>query len=366
MSRRFCWCVGLLFYPRRWLWVPALAYCAIFPVAFFTGSTMRMAWAYHPFLTQDIVVVHFALHVASGLAAGLAVRWISAVLHRRLSPYKADLITCAGIAVAFTLFTLPVSFALQTFAERLPSPEQLALGFQGSFLYNTTVNTLMNGAAMSTMLLAVMSRPNMRQFGYGVLTSALFPLIAFGQLHGYGMFPGLDVCLIALVLVFTVPIPVALTASLIGFPVYAAMTGTFLTHSDFASSEAFWLENYAIIAVWLTVYAIIQHDLSLHNAADRASSMRRMNRVRDFADVVLLSFNLSQGRYRCDASASRILGVAQQGPTDGLVRLFKNEIAGQMCAALQPQNTGSINLLLDRLPDDPDGQAQVLGLFLLV
>lgn len=356
--------VGLLIYPRRWLWVPALAYCAIFPVAFYTGSSMRIAWAYHPFLTVDIVRMHFALHVVSGLTAGLAVRWASAYLHRKLSPYKADLITCAGIAIAFTAFTLPVSFGLQGFAAQLPAPAQLALGFQGSYIYNTTVNTLLNGAAMSTMLLTVMARPNSRQFGYGMLAAGLFPLTAYAQLHGYGMFPGLDVCMLGLFLVFTVPIPVALVASLIGFPVYAAMTGTFLAHHDFASPEQLWLQNYAIIAVWLTVYAIIQHDLSRHNAEDRASSMRRMNRVRDFADVGLLSFNLSQGRYRCDGSASRILGLPQQGPAQDLIHLFKDATAEQMAAALRVENTGSITLLLERTPEAPEDSAQVLRLFL--
>lgn len=356
--------VGLLIYPRRWLWVPMAAYCVIYPIAFYSGSNMRVAWAYSPFLTRDMIEVHFALHVVSGLLAGFGVRWLSSVLHRWLSPYHADLITCAGIAVAFTAVTLPVSFALRSVAETLPSPAQMALGFQNGYVFNSVVNTLLNGAAMSAMLLAVMSRPTLPQFLFGLMASVLFPLTAYGQLQGFGMFPGLDVCLIGLFLVFTVPIPVALTASLIGFPVYAAMTGTFLTHAEQSSPEALWLEIYSIIAVWLTVYAIIKHDLSLHTAADRASSMRRMNRVRDFADVGLLSFNLSQGRYRCDGSAARILGVALQGPMSDLTHLFKDEMATQMAAALQPQNTGTINLLLDRKPDATAPQTQILRFFL--
>jgi signal transduction histidine kinase len=356
--------VGLLIYPRRWLWVPVLGYCLVFPIGFLTGSSLREAWAFNPLVTTDMIGVHFALHLASGVLAGAAARAISAALHRMLSPYHADLLGSASMALIFAVMALPLPVLLDLYVSALPAADRAALGFGPSFVHEVAVNIWRNAAAISALLLAVLSRPTSRQIVIGLGMALSFPLLGLATQHGITMYPEMDVCLLALALVFALPVPAALIAWLAGIPVFAMMTGTFLTHSALALPQDSWMQGYALLAMMMTVYAAILRDLSQHSARARDSGMRRLNRVRDFADVGLLSFNLSQGHYRANSAAARVIGMAQTGNVSDFIAQFETDAAAEVSHALRPQGGDSVNLLLRRVQPHDRKTVQFLRFFL--
>jgi signal transduction histidine kinase/ActR/RegA family two-component response regulator len=356
--------VGLLIYPRRWLWVPVLGFCLVFPIGFLAGSSLRGAWALHPLVTSNLLAVHFGLHLASGLLAGTAARAINGLLHRLLSPYHADLLGLASMALVFAVLALPLPFLLDLYASALPPADRETLGFGPTFVHEVAVNIWRNAAAVSALLLGVLSRPSQRQLVLGLGVALAFPALGLAAQHGLAMFPEMDVCLLALFLVFILPVPVALTAWLIGIPVYAAMTGAFLAHSETGLPQDIWLETYALLAMMLTVYAAILRDLSQHSARARESSLRRLDRVRDFADVGLLSFNLSQGNYLGNAAAARIMAMAQTGNVADFIAQFETDVAAEISYALRPQNVDSVNLLLRRQNPLSANPSQLLRFFL--
>lgn len=357
--------IGILLYPKRLLWVPIAAFSLVYLIPFLLpASATGLTWLQIPAMTPGIIALKFTCVLMSGAIVGFFARFLCARIEDRISPYVADLLTVLGVFAAFLALSAVQLTLDWQFAQTLPLPEQLELGFSADFIHLGIERILRGGAVVSGFLLAILEISNRSDLKRGILLSPIFPLLALLQSNGFELYATLDATILSLFLAVILPVPIAIGTCIIGVPMYSALTGNFVKSNYLHDPAADMLEHYTIAIMLLTVLvptlrAYIQHDLR-----HRMATLRRLSMVRDFADTGLLSFNLEHHRFRADASTQRIFTLPAEGSADSFINLFEGEDRTKVAQTLQPNRRGSVTLLLKRRFAVIEGAEQVLRLYL--
>lgn len=352
--------LGVFFYPRRLLWIPALAYLVVFFYQFYLPFGPGPQWADLPGMTPGYMARLLALNVASALLIGLLCRIALALMRDRLRPHSLDLWICAVAFGSIVLVTLAQLAGMLALAGSLPPAVREAWGFDAEYVTAALRRIARGGVVLSVFLLVAVEYPRRRQFGYSVALAAIFPAMAAVQQMGYVLHPTVDVVLIGILITLLTPVRVAVAASVAGIATYAALTGHFLDDRVIGDAREIMLENYATLGlVTMTlIFALRSH--SAHMLAEKDAAIRKLSRARDFAGVGFFVVNRDTRRFRLDDASCRVLAMPAEGALREFVDLFQD--SATLSAAFETRRGQSTALTLTTRHDDR--QRQVLRLWL--
>ncbi len=314
--------LGLFLYPLRLVWVPFLAFVLLFIYAFVQPFGGPHSWLSNPSVTLTVARDLLLLNVASGLVIAILLRLTFALVERRLRAHLADLVTTLFAFVFFVITCLGQLELTLLLVQSYTPDAKFDLGASLAYRELATMRIMRGGVVLTGFLMAAIEFPNRRNFELGIFASLIFCMLPLLQSMGFVLFPMLDVAMLAILIAVVFPVSMAITACLTGIPIYAAMTGQFLNDNPESLIAEPFLNRYALAALFLLVLVMAFRSYANNVRLMQESSMRRLNRVRDFAGVGLFSANLTTERYRLDSAASRLLGCDPEGPLDNFLTRF--------------------------------------------
>lgn len=351
--------LGVFFYPRRHLWIPALAYLGVFFYLFYLPFGPGPQWADLPGMTPGYMARLLALNVASALLIGLLCRIALALMRDRLRPHSLDLWICAVAFGSIVVVTLAQLAGMLALAASLPAAIREAWGFDTEYVTAALRRIARGGVVLSVFLLVAVEYPRRRHFAYSLALAAIFPALAIVQKMGYVLHPTVDVVLIGILVTLLTPVRVAVAACVAGIASYAALTGHFLDDRVIGDPHEIMLENYATLGlVTLTlIFALRSH--SAHMLAEKDTAIRKLSRARDFAGVGFFVVNRDTRRFRLDDASRRVLAMPAEGDLQDFVDLFDD--GGALSAAFDTRRGQSTALTLSTRHT---GRRQVMRLWL--
>lgn len=356
--------IGLIIYPRNRLWLPLVVFSALFAVPFFVTDIHGLGWIDNPNVTLNLAVSLYFSHIFAGALIGGSARLFTRYIKKICLPYTVDLLTSLSVFFLFIAGNTMNMAAIWTYFQSMPATELASLGYNDSFVRFAFERIVRGGNVAAIFLLAIMIAPRRTEFLYGMALAAGFPLLVMLQEAGFAMHPTIDVLVIAALMVLTLPLGIAVTASVLGIPVYAGMTGAFMQTDALLSREAAWLEIYSTIALTIIVFIVALRAHLIHAEKTRTASFRRMGMVRDFANVGLFSFNLNHGRFSTDASCQRILNIPAEGTIEQFLRNFEGTDLAELTSALKTHPRGQVTLLLSHKHSPDAVEPQIVRMFL--
>lgn len=353
--------LGVMLYPMRRVWIPLAAFSAVYFIPFLMPQADGSTWMELGANSPSLIAAIYLYHMVSGTAIAVLSMLIVRRLQHLAPPYSIDLVTVLALYFVFVAFCALQTWVFWQVAQTLPLATQLELGFGPDYLAATAERVLRGGVVATGFLLGVFEVSSRRALVLGILASSAFLALTVAHNLGFEFHQTLDVCLLALLLITILPNKIAMTACIIGIPIYSALTGTFVSTAHLGDPLQTKLEHLAIALLTLIVLAPTLRAHTLHLLRQREAAMRRLSMVRDFANVGLMSFNLCRRAFRTDASVQRILSTKPLGSVDEFVALFDAKDQVDLRLALSGQAVGSVNLTLSR---HLDGHAQVLRICL--
>lgn len=313
----FCALLGAFFYPIRLIWVPLAAFVPIFAYPFFEPSPL--AFIHNPGMSLPLGLTLFALNLASALTIAAIMRLAFSTFEKHQRPYDTDLNTVRTSFFAFALICALQAYLGFKIMENLSPEVDTALGFGANFTTLTTNRILRGCVVVSAFMLAILETPNMRQFVLGVAASCVLVVIGILRINGYSIFPMVDVTAVAVLICLKLPTPSAVTASILGITIYAAITGDFLS-----PPRAGYVVDSKLAQVSTVFLILIVVILGTRSRNDNVSqtldaTSRRLNRIRKYAGVGVFSVSIGTNRYRLDTAAAEMLGCEKEGALSTLL-----------------------------------------------
>lgn len=358
----YCAILGVFIYPARLLWVPFATFAAVFAYPFFQPFVLTQPW-YQTIGSDLHFVLHlFVVNLVTAGAVGISMRLFFVYIERNCRPHLADLWLCMFSYCAFASFCLLQLYVVLHTSPISAGEAATAFGFNDDLLV-LAINRIFRGAVVLTaFLLAAIEIPNRQELRTGLACAALFPTIGLLQSFGFAFYPMLDVAFFGIVLMILLPVPAGILAGIVGIPLYSAMTGEFLNDIAITDPAQILLDRYSLIAIALVVFIVAFRSRSRHMLLSKDSSMRRLNRVRDFAGVGLFSININVGRYRVDSAASRILGCDNIGEVNEFLQCFDLDSRDELTSAVARGESAGDTLTIGL--KGPDGSHMTMQLLL--
>ena len=318
--------LGVLIYPFRLLWVPALVYlfalCAPFTLPFVDLSD----WYALLLAAPEIVGTFFFVNIVGAFVVGVAAKEIIGFYRQRLWPYTADLLLALLAQVVFLAVNLIMIAFFVSLLSSLPAEVQGLLGYDENYVDLALKRVFRGCAVILTFLLLFLHRPQKLELLY--LLPSVFVFSTLGVVHatGYGQSNQIEAGLVIMVMALVLPQAIAPLALVIGVGCYAVLTGTFL--SDLVAETPFEnaMDYYGTALLNLGTYI-----LALRGYVDRRQqlardSIERLDAARDFAGVGIFQVNQTLGMVQLDPTSMRVMGVKTlYNPIDEVYARFAPE-----------------------------------------
>lgn len=348
--------IGVMLYPIRRMWIPLGAFSLVYFIPFVIPDKSGVTWLSLGALEAQLIVFAYLAHVVSGvLIGGIAIL----VMNRLMTvapPHTVDLFTAIAMGVGFLVFWAGLVWLFWRYAQGLPVASQISLGYGPDFVHAASERVVRGAILAEGLLLAILEVSSRRVLLKSLAIAPVFPLLGLFQPLGFSLYGALDVSLLTLLLISTLPIAVAIGACIAGIPLFSAMTGVFVSNTHFQSPANDTMEHYSLIILLVVTVIGIMRASGQHASRQRQGSARRLSMVRDFADVGLLSFNLDRMRFRADSSTQRLLGTDAAGSAAEFGALFQASASADLGRALRTGQQGRVDLLLTRQQIDKETQ----------
>ncbi|WP_435257679.1 hybrid sensor histidine kinase/response regulator [Thioclava sp. FR2] len=313
----FCGVLGVFFYPFRLIWVPLIAFIPVFAFPFVIQSPL--SFGNNPGMTLPIALYFFTLNLWSSLTIGVIMNFAFHALNKFQTPYDADLNTIRTGFFAFGLVCAVQAFLTFAFIGSLTPAVQAYLGYEPE-TFALVANRILRGSVVVTaFMLAVLEAPNRTEFSIGILVSPVFVAIGILKLDGWSLFPTVDVAAVAVFICLKLPTPSAVVACILGIPVYAAITGDFLSEpnpADIVNSKLAQVSTVLLVAIVVVLGTRSRND-NATQSLDATS--RRLNRIRKYAGVGVFSVDTGTDKYRLDSAAADMIGCKTEGALSTLL-----------------------------------------------
>lgn len=327
--------LGFFLYPLRLIWIPFAVYLATFLYPFYQPFSAAVAWHDLPGMTPGFMAELFGIHLVGGLLTGLMYRMIYAAGRTFMRPHSLDLFTSFSGYFIFAVLCLLQLAVMLRLAESLPSDLRGMYGFTDDYTLLATKRIMRGSVVVSVFLLAAVESPRSGQILRTFALALIFPLMVPLQSMGFGLYPQVDVVMVALVVVLTNPVGVGVYACVFGVATYAALTGEFLNDSAAITPAEEILSTYSLIGLTLVTFVMVLKGQSDHLIKEKDGAILKLDRARDFAGVGLFAVNHDTVRFRLDEAAQRMLGLPSDGPLSILEATFMPADGAALSAALR-------------------------------
>lgn len=283
--------LGVLIYPIRLFWVPALVYlfalCAPFTLPFVDLSD----WHALLLAAPEIVATFFFVNIVGAFVVGVAAREIIGFYRRRLWPYTADLLLALLAQVVFLAVNLIMIAFFVSLLSSLPAEVQGLIGYDENYVDLALKRVLRGCAVILVFLLLFLHRPQKLELLY--LLPSVFVFSTLGVVHasGYGQSNQMEAGLVIMVMALVLPQAIAPLALVIGVGCYAVLTGTFLSDVVPDSPQANAMDYYGTALLNLGTYILALRGYVERRQQLARDSIERLDAARDFAGVGIFQVN---------------------------------------------------------------------------
>ncbi|MGO4853478.1 ATP-binding protein [Phaeovulum sp. W22_SRMD_FR3] len=316
----FSLALGVLFYPLPKLWIPVCAFLLNFYVPMFLPFLGDKSWLLLHGLTPGLLFQTFLLNAVSAALIGAISLVAAQNFFRRLRPFTADILATFTVAGVFLVVSMIQVAVANYYAQSLSPALQLELGFDEHFTLLASFRQWRGVVVVSAFLLTALQFPKREDTPRIAVIVAGFALMAILHRYGIAGYPMLDAAIVCILLALTLPLSYVPISIVIGSTVYASITGNYLRDIAPATQADVYLETYSIVALGFVILVLAlrsYNEVILHYQAD---SIRRLNQVRDFAGVGILTINLASGKVLLDDVGSRIAGLKNEATLGSLYR----------------------------------------------
>lgn len=312
--------LGVMIYPARLMWVPLGVLTLTFIQVMWMPMPGVVAWHSFPEMTNVIGLVGMVLNLCLGAAMGISGRLMWNYLLSKMRVHEADLYLSVYMFFIFIVIGYSGLFISNYLAGFLDHATRIKLGFDQHYFEVAGNRVLRGGAVVYAFLLLFLERFSRRDVLIGSIIVLAFPALLIANQFGIGWNRMMDAMILALVFALLLPITLAVFSSIVGLIVFAALSGEFLNELPAASEAEGMLVRYGIVGLFFVCLSLSLRIRTRHVVEDKASSIRRLNAVRDFAGVGLYAANLTTRIVKFDAAAQRLVNV---GPVENLDEIFR-------------------------------------------
>ena len=321
----FSLALGVLFYPLPKLWIPVGAFLLNFYVPMFLPFLGDKSWLLLRGLTPGLLLQTFLINAVSAALIGAISLVAAQSFFRRMRPFTADILATFTVAAVFLVVSMLQVAVTYYYAQGLSPALQLELGFDEHFTLLASFRQWRGVVVVSAFLLTALQFPKREDTPRIAVIVAGYALMAVLHRHGIAGYPMLDAAIVGILLALTLPLSYVPISIVIGSTVYASITGNYLRDIAPPTQADVYLEAYSIVALGFIILVLAlrsYNEVILHYQAD---SIRRLNQVRDFAGVGILTINLANGKVLLDDVGSRIAGLKNEATIASLYRKLDRE-----------------------------------------
>ena len=308
----YCGAIGLLVFPRRYVWMPLLTQFAMMIVPMVLPFAATPEWRDVIFVAPGTFLLFTVVNLGVSIAVGLLTAASYRIVRKKLEPFTSDLLLVLFIEVAFVSILLILAFLIAAYAQTLSQEMRAYLGFDDDYLTLAIKRILRGGVVIGAFLLATMSSVYLSDLKYIGLSLGSFGLLALARHYGFYAYEMMDASALCIILAIFLPSRIATLSLAAGVALYAATTGAFLEDAVPADWNELVLELYSIAVLQLAVLFVARKAARDHIDQEKSLAIRRLDAARDFADVGVFVLNLRSQTIQLDQTGRRILGIMQE------------------------------------------------------
>ena len=301
--------LGVLIYPTRLIWVPALVFLFALCTPFFLPFVDMSVW--HELLVRapQVVIAFFVVNLIAALIVGVVARETIGLFRSRLLPYTADLLLALLAQVVFFIVNLIMIAIFVNVMKSLPADIQGLVGYDEHYFDLALKRVLRGCAVILVFLLLFLHRPQKLELLY--LLPSIFVFSTLGVIHasGFGQSNQMEAGFVIMALALLMPQSIAPLSLVVGVGCYAVLTGTFLTDLVPETPHDNAMDYYGTVLLNLGTYILALRGYMERRLQLARDSIERLDAARDFAGVGIFQVNQKRGMVQLDPTSMRVMGV---------------------------------------------------------
>lgn len=320
----------------------------VYTVTYFTPILFDI-WSFPPpaengLSKNELITFLFVLNVGICLATVVLIRTLFSELKKYRSPITIDLVAAVATQIVFTtLFFLAVLF-IQKSGTIFAADLRAAFGFDDALWSLAYRRIALGGVTATAFLIAIIQRPRLSYLPKILALSSVFVVYVVVHRSGFTVLPELEIALIIAIVAQAANIRYAPLAILIGMSLFTGLTGYAIGSAPPISDIDKSILTYATLVVALAGLNLTFRSYSSHVNQQRNSSLRRLNAVRNFANVGLFAVNVDARQIRFDGVTQKIFNAPPKMDLGTLMQRFPKEEQTELRNILYygPNETGDI------------------------
>ena len=147
--------LGVLIYPTRLIWVPALVFLFALCAPFFLPFVDMSVW--HELLVRapQVVIAFFVVNLIAALIVGVVARGTIGLFRSRLLPYTADLLLALLAQVVYLIVNLIMIAIFVNVMKSLPADIQGLVGYDEHY-FDLALKRVLRGCAVILVFLLLL------------------------------------------------------------------------------------------------------------------------------------------------------------------------------------------------------------------
>lgn len=355
--------VGFIVYPyRMWPAVVALQIASYASIYALSGLSDQ-PWYTAPI---DAVPILFGLGFANIMMSAIiavSMRILYSMIRKHIRPFETDLILNLCLITISTLASLGGILTMEDFIKAQSAEVQSFLGYSADAQLLTYFRAFQGGVIVAGFMIGMLEGIDRK--GFFVSTVYAFPFISLGVVHYYDFTSHelLEALTIGAFMTLILPARLGMSALMVGIPLYVAASGNFVVMDPPRTNAE--MENLIFTqgGLMLLFIVIALRMFNTNGLALREGSIRRLNTVRDFANIGVFSISMSTRIVRFDRASKRVFDLPAECSVEALANLLPEQEERLFLNILRARH-GSASMLFRIVDEDPDIPDRVLRLYL--
>lgn len=335
---------GGLIFPLRLWYVLFAAYVAVFFIPLGFDIWSLPAPIEGGLSKSEIVTTLFALNLGVCVLTIIATRALFFELKKFRSPITVDLIVAVSTQIVFTALFLIAAVYLKYSDAEFTVSMRSAIGFDDELWSLAFRRITVGGVTVTAFLIAMIQHPKLRYFPNIILISSVFVLYLALYKANLVVLPELELAIIVAFISQTASIRHAPLAILIGVSTFTAFTGYAIGLKPPSTKIDQTILIYSTLIIALAGLSLTFRSYFNHLSYQRVSSLRRLNVVRNFANVGLFSVNIDTRQIRFDEVTQKIFDAPAKMDLGTLLQRFPKDeqLAMRKILTYKENETGDI------------------------
>lgn len=355
--------VGFIVYPyRMWpviLMVQLMSNALIYAVSGFSDTP----WYGAPSEAVPILIWMNVANIIMSMVIAVLMRLLYTFMRNYVRPFETDLILNLCLITISTLASLGGVNSMNAVMLAQPEHVQEFLGYSSEAFLMTHFRAFQGGVIVAGVMIAMLEGLERKDFLLSCLYALLFA--GAGIVHNLDLTSHelLEALIAASLLTLVMPVRLSMSAMIIGIPLYVAISGNFIVMEPPTTNAE--MENLIFTqgGLMLLFVVVALRMFNMNGLSLREGSIRRLNTVRDFANIGVFSISMANRIVRFDRASKRVFNLPSECSVEDLANLLPEQEERLFLNILRARH-GSASMLFRILDHDPDIPDRVLRLYL--